>query len=113
MRNRVADRGVRTLLVRVVVVMVLVPATLAVVAAQAGADPAGPDNLAAAAFSLDVARPVGIVAVLLGVGGLVVGLLRRRIGSCRAVSASRALLDQRAQTATAVPVKAGQGDRVS
>jgi hypothetical protein len=96
-----------------VVVMVLVPATLAVVAAQAGADPAGPDDLAAGAFSLDIARPVGLVAVLLGLGGLVVGLLRRRIGGGRPVSASRALLDQRAPAASAVPVKAGQGDRVS
>lgn len=113
MRNRVADRGVRKLLVRAALMMVMVPATLAVVAAQAGAEPARPVSQAADHFSLAVAGPVGIVAVLLGVGGLVAGLLRRRIGASRSASASRTLLDQRAPAASAVPVKTGQADQVS
>jgi hypothetical protein len=110
MRNRVADRGVRKLIARAVVIMVLVPATLAVVTGQAGA--VRPGNLAAGHFSLGVAGPVGIVAVLLGACGLLAGLLRRRIGAGRA-DASRVLLDQPSPASSAVPVKAGQVDRVS
>lgn len=111
MRNRVAGHDARMWMTRVVTVTVLVPVALAVGAVQvAGADPAVAGDLTAARFSMSVAGPVGIIAVLLGAGGLVVGLLRRRVGPSR--PAAPVLLDQPAAAVSGVPVKAGHGERL-
>jgi hypothetical protein len=68
--------------------LILLPMTLVLVAAEsAGADPSG----VAERGSFGVAGPVGIIAVALGVGGLVIGLLRRR----RTVAARAALIETR------------------
>jgi hypothetical protein len=70
----------------------MVAVALVVATVQAGADPAAADDVTAEQVSSGVVGPVGLAAVILGVGGLVVGLLRRhrRIALARA-----ALLDPR------------------
>ena len=80
MRNRVAHgvaqhvQRMRAIMARVAV-LIAVPAILVGVTAHtAYADPA----VAVEQLSSSAAGPVGIVAVLIGVGGLVAGLLRRR-----------------------------------
>jgi hypothetical protein len=84
MRNRVAHDGVHTVrglvagTARVAAVLALIPAALVAVAMDAGADPATTGDVATERFSFGVAGPVGIVAVVLGVGGLVLGLMRHR-----------------------------------
>ncbi len=86
MRNRVAPKAARTRaavtskLVRMSVVLSLVPA-LAVAVLVTAAQPAaaaadGP--VAAESVSYGLLGPVGIAAVVLGFGGLIVGLLRHR-----------------------------------
>jgi len=80
-RNRVAHddaRVTRALVartVRVTAVLTVLPAVLFVVGAQVAS---AENGVAEARFSFGVGGTVGIVAVLLGLGGLVVGLLRRR-----------------------------------
>ena len=81
MRNRVAHdgahvtRGSVTRAVRVTAVLMVLPAVLFIAAAQfASAD----TGVAEERFSSGLAGPVGIVAVILGIGGLVAGLVRRR-----------------------------------
>jgi hypothetical protein len=79
---------------RVAAVLALLPAALVLVAAaSAGADTA--TGVAAEQGSFGVAGPVGIVAVILGVGGLVVGLVRRH----RTKAARVALVETRPMAA--------------
>jgi hypothetical protein len=54
----------------------LLPTMLVTVATQAAADPVAVDQVVTSSFG--VAGPVGIIAVLAGIGGLAAGLLRRR-----------------------------------
>lgn len=94
MRNDVAHsavHGVRALAVRAAAVFVFLPAALVVISAQvAAADPTTADGITAERFSFGVAGPVGIVAVAFGLGGLVLGLLRRRrTTAARAAAALR------------------------
>jgi hypothetical protein len=80
-RNRVADDGAQVTqglvarAVPVTVVLTVLPAALFVVGAQAASADTG---VADGRFTFGVGGSVGIVAVILGVGGLVAGLLRRR-----------------------------------
>lgn len=82
MRNRVAlkvARGMRAQLrrlVRVSVVLALVP--VALVAGTQVANASAADGVAADGLSFGIAGPVGIAAVVVGFGGLVTGLVRRR-----------------------------------
>lgn len=84
MRNRVAPTAARTAAVtsKLVLVMTLVPvltATALVTAAQsASAAVLADGGVAASSGSFGILGPVGIGAVVLGFGGLVVGLLRHR-----------------------------------
>lgn len=87
MRNRVALKAARTRavvmskLVRVSVVMALVPVALVAVGRTASATESAltlaEDHVAAQSMAFPVG-PVGIAAVVVGFGGLVVGLLRLR-----------------------------------
>lgn len=74
MRNRVAIAGVRGL-VRICVVLVLMPAALALAAQTANASTA--DGVSTASMPFPVG-PVGIAVVVVGLGGLVTGLVRHR-----------------------------------
>jgi hypothetical protein len=75
-------------------VLVVLPVALVVISAQvATADPTAADGVSAERFSFGVAGPVGIVAVALGLGGLVLGLLRHRRNA--AARAAAALLEAR------------------
>ena len=82
MRNRVALKVARTRaavtskLVRVSVVLALVPVVLVAGGGLAAAETA--DDVAAESVSYGLAGPVGIAAVVVGFGGLVLGLLRHR-----------------------------------
>ena len=85
MRNRVALKvararvAVTSKLVRVSVVMALVPVVLVAGADLAGAATAdATEKVAAESVSYGLAGPVGIAAVVVGFGGLVLGLLRHR-----------------------------------
>ena len=79
MRNRVAMTDVRdprrllARLVRAGVFLAAVPVAMVLVAQPASAAPVATDQMAFGALG-----PVGIAAVVVGFGGLVVGLLRRR-----------------------------------
>jgi hypothetical protein len=88
-RNRVAHSGVRGLTARAVrgwVTLTLVPMALVIaIAAPAAADPVS--SAAAERWSFGV---VGVAAVALGLGGVVIGLSRRRRGR-----AAAALLETR------------------
>jgi hypothetical protein len=81
-RNRVAPKVARTRaavtskLVRVSVVMALIPVVLVAGSDLATAEAA--DDVAAESVSYGLAGPVGIAAVVVGFGGLVLGLLRHR-----------------------------------
>ena len=86
MRNRVAPKAARTraavtsTLVRMSIVMTLVPAfaVAALVTAAQPAAAAADGQVAAQNVSYGLLGPVGIAAVVLGFGGLIVGLLRHR-----------------------------------
>lgn len=94
MRNRVAHNDVhrvRSLAARAVV-LALVPATFALIAATAAA---AETPATAERWSEGLAGPVGIVAVALGIGGLIIGLLRRR----RTVAARIAVAETRPMSA--------------
>ena len=73
MRNRVALAAAK--LVRVSVVLALAVVALATTAAAAGASTA--DGVAASNMQFPIG-PVGIAAVVVGLGGLVTGLVRHR-----------------------------------
>jgi hypothetical protein len=89
-RNRVAHDGARRM--RALTVRVAVTATLLPVLLVAAVSPAAAQGVAEERFTSDLAGPVGIVAVILGAGGLLVGLLRRRrLSTARA--AVRAAID--------------------
>lgn len=78
MRNRVVSAAARTAATtsKLVLVMVLVPVALVTAAQSASA--AADDDVAATGMSFGLLGPVGIGAVVLGFGGLVIGLLRHR-----------------------------------
>ena len=86
MRNRVALKvararaAVTSKLVRVSVVMALVPVVLVAGADLATADAAADatEKVAAESVGYGLAGPVGIAAVVVGFGGLILGLLRHR-----------------------------------
>jgi hypothetical protein len=89
-RNRVAHddaRVTRALVartVRVAAALTLLPAALFVAGAQAASADTG---VAGGGFPSGLGGVVGIIAVILGVGGFVVGLLRRRrISAARAAA---------------------------
>jgi uncharacterized membrane protein len=66
-------------LVSMSVIMALVPVVLVAVAGTASAaEEIGAEDVAAESVSYGLAGPVGIAAVVLGIGGLVTGLLRHR-----------------------------------
>jgi hypothetical protein len=80
-RNRVAPTAARASAVtsKLVLVMVLVPVALVAAAQNASAAITLADgDVAASSGSFGFLGPVGIGAVVLGFGGLVVGLLRHR-----------------------------------
>lgn len=88
MRNRVARTAARTLAAKtskLVLVMVLVPATLLALAPAASASPR---DVAAEPITFGVFGPIGIAAVVLGFGGLVLGLLRLRRRETAAAAAT-------------------------
>ena len=99
MRNRVAPDGVRmdrnlvTALGRSVTVMASLPVTLVLVATQAAADPAAP-TLAAESLPSNLTIPVGVGAVILGLGGLVAGAFRRRRISLARSEAPTAVIEK-------------------
>ncbi|HEU5473911.1 MAG TPA: hypothetical protein VFV67_24965 [Actinophytocola sp.] len=64
------------MLARVAAVLTVPPGILLAAAGQASAD--GLAAVPAAADGFNIAGPVGVAAVLMGIGGLVTGLLRRR-----------------------------------
>jgi hypothetical protein len=65
--------------VRTASILAALPVALLVAAAQsAAAEPTLAQGPAAADLSFGTAGPVGIAAVIFGIGGLVAGLLRRR-----------------------------------
>lgn len=82
MRNRVAPNvararaAVTSKLVRIFVVLAVVPAALVTGAEFASAEAA--EDVAAESVSYGIAGPVGIAAVVVGFGGLIVGLVRHR-----------------------------------
>jgi hypothetical protein len=85
-------QGLTVRVTRVAAVLALLPAAFVLVAtASAGAD----TGVAAEQGSFGVAGPVGIGAVILGVGGLVVGLVRRH----RTKAARVALIETRPMAA--------------
>ncbi|GAB1508638.1 hypothetical protein JCM33774_06790 [Actinophytocola sp. KF-1] len=84
MRNRVVSAVVE--LVRVSVVLALVPVALVTGAAVASASTA--DGVAASSMQFPIG-PVGIAAIVVGLGGLVTGLVRHR----RRVVAAAAVAD--------------------
>ena len=73
MRNRVVSAMVE--LVRVSVVLALVPVALVTGAAVASAGTA--DGVAASSMQFPIG-PVGVAAIVVGLGGLVTGLVRHR-----------------------------------
>jgi hypothetical protein len=81
-RNRVALKVARTRaavtskLVRVSVILALVPVVLVAGGGLAAAE--ATDDVAAESVSYGLAGPVGIAAVVVGFGGLILGLLRHR-----------------------------------
>ncbi|OLF05051.1 hypothetical protein BLA60_38105 [Actinophytocola xinjiangensis] len=79
-RNRVGSVAARTAATtsKLVLVLVLVPTALVVAAQGAAAAPVAEDDVAATSVSFGLLGPVGIGAVVLGFGGLVIGLLRHR-----------------------------------
>jgi hypothetical protein len=97
-RNRVAPKAARTRaavtskLVRMSVVMALVPVALVAAAQSASAQSGG--RVAADSASFGLAGPVGIAAVVVGFGGLVVGLLRHRRREA-AIPVARQRIDSR------------------
>ena len=99
MRNRVAHTTARAL--RLSFVLALVPVAIAVLTAQTAA--AATTNPGQVPFS--VAGPVGVGAVIVGVAGVVIGLLRRRklaatrvvpVRSASPASAVQSVLEQAA-----------------
>lgn len=88
MRNRVALRAARTAATtsKLVLVMVLVPVALLAAAQGASAATLADGDVASAGVSFGFLGPVGIGAVVLGFGGLVVGLLRHRRRGAAAVT---------------------------
>ena len=103
MRNRVAHGGARVTqplvarTVRVVGVLTVLPAALFIAGAQVASADTG---VADGRFPYGLGGVVGIVAVILGVGGLVAGLLRRRRVSAARAAAMLAAA-QRQQSAPA------------
>jgi hypothetical protein len=91
-------------LVSVSVVMALVPTVLvAVLVAVAGTASATAhevtDKVAAESVSYGLAGPVGIAAVVIGIGGLVIGLLRHRrrvVGAVAAMTGTQPAVEQAA-----------------
>lgn len=93
MRNRVVPVAARAAAMtsKLVLVMVLAPVALVALAQSASAatlaDGLANEDVAATSVSFGLLGPVGIGAVVLGFGGLVVGLLRhRRRGAITAAS---------------------------
>ncbi|MCT2586115.1 hypothetical protein [Actinophytocola gossypii] len=109
MRDRVALTAARTAAVasRLVVVMVLVPVALAVTAQGASATALADDGVAQQTVSFGFFGPVGIAAVAIGAGGMVVGLLRHR----RRVVTTVPVADTR--TDVTQPVEPAAGERVA
>ena len=110
MRNRVALKAARmaAMTSKLVLVLVLVPVALAVTAQGASATTALADSLAdrdvaADSVAFGILGPVGIAAVALGFGGLVIGLLRHH--RRREVSTASAAVISAATTVT-MPVDA-------
>lgn len=107
MRNRVtyqaarSARGVlRIRVVRTASVLAALPVALLVAAAQtAAAEVTLAQGPAAADLSFGAAGPVGIAAVVVGIGGLVAGLLRRRRLAARS-AATRTVPGARPTTPT-------------
>jgi hypothetical protein len=108
-RNRVALKAARaraavtSKLVRMSVVMALVPALVGVAltamaqSAAASTVTAADESVAAEGASFGMAGPVGIAAVVVGFGGLIVGLLRhRRREAAAAIQVARQAVEQRA-----------------
>jgi hypothetical protein len=94
-RNRVAHNDVhrvRSLAAARAAVLALVPTTFALLAATVAA---ADTPATAERWSEGLAGPVGIVAVALGIGGLLIGLVRRR----RTVAARTALAETRPMSA--------------
>jgi hypothetical protein len=101
-RNRVAPKVARTraavtsTLVRMSVVMTLVPAlAVAVLVTVAQPAAAASEEVAVESGSSGLAGPVGIAAVAVGFGGLVVGLLRHRRRVAGAAVTVRPPVEQR------------------
>ena len=87
MRNRVASAMAE--LVRVSVVLALIP--VALVAGASAANASAADGVAASSMQFPVG-PVGIAAIVVGLGGLVTGLVRhhRRVAAAAAQPATPA-----------------------
>lgn len=107
MRNRVtcqAARSARAAAVRVVRTASILAALPVVVLAAATQPAAAEATLAqgpaAAELSFGAAGPVGIAAVIIGIGGLIAGLLRRRRLAAR-TTAPRTVPGGRQQPTTA------------
>ncbi|HWM03518.1 MAG TPA: hypothetical protein VNP92_14390 [Actinophytocola sp.] len=108
MRNRVALTAARTRaammskLVRMSVIMALVPVVLVTAAQAAAADTLAAEEIAADGVA-GLAGPVGIGAVVLGFGGLIIGLLRHRRRDAGALPVPGALPVLDAQRPTPEP----------
>jgi hypothetical protein len=98
-RNQVAPKAARaraavtSTLVRLSVVMTLVPALAAAVLVTVAQPAAASEEVAVESGSSGLAGPVGIAAVVVGFGGLVVGLLRHRRRVAGAAGAVRPQVD--------------------
>lgn len=91
MRNRVASAVAR--LVRLSVVLTLVPVALLTGAVAANASTA--DGVAASNMQFPIG-PVGVAAVVVGLGGLVTGLVRHRRREATVQKQEPAVTDQAA-----------------
>ena len=118
MRNQVGSVAARTAATtsKLVLVMVLVPVALVAAAQGAAATPVAEDDVAATSVSFGLLGPVGIAAVVLGFGGLVIGLLRHRRRVVTAATAATVTLPIDASgtlpVLDAAPAEPAAGERV-
>lgn len=106
MRNRVVPVAARTAAMtgKLVLVMVLAPVALVALAQSASAATLADGDVAATSVSFGLLGPVGIAAVALGFGGLVVGLLRHRRREATTPATTRATARATAMTTVTLPV---------
>jgi hypothetical protein len=94
-RNRVAHDRVHGIPARVArTTATLAILTTALLVAAMGTAAAEPTGVVEERVSTGLAGPVGLLAVLLGVGGLLIGLLRRRrLAAARSTASTKAHSD--------------------